>query len=726
MELGNFLGKLKGHEQEEPKQFLALILTDEVVQASVWSVVDQITQITSIGTPVEWDGDTGTTNELITAVDATIASATEGLTSEPNEVILGIPHIWTDKNGILGVKKELISKLSHELELRPIGYVVITDSILSYLKMQEGTPTTSILIQVSRAQLTLVLVRLGQIEAIENIGRGDDIVADVEEGISRFKLAENLPSRIVLFNSMHDLSEIIQSLLSVNWQTKFNFLHLPKIEALPKDIAIRALSVAGGSELAKSLGITLSPLPTPPLDQPEHKDPTPPPSDLLTPEEIGFTSASPKLDFIDPDDQPEENEPPLPPVAVPPTTRPKFTLPKFTLPRINLNLVGIKKHYLLWGGGILALILGIMALIYFIPHATFIVTVAPKTTDQDIELTLSTTASSIDFANQTVPAKIETLSESGELIKETTGKKIIGDPATGELTIYNRTTASKNFPKGTVLTAGSLKFSLDEEVQVASKSAGSDYVDVPGKATVKLTALAIGQDSNLSAGTEFTIASFGKDSYVGKNDNSLSGGTSQEVRVISQEDQGELVKELTAQLLTQLKDRVLSASNPGTGVYLIEDSAQVDEAIYSGKIGETAQSLKLNLTLTATLLHYATDDVLTLVNSAIDQAVPSGYVRADLPSQVELTAKNIEENAQTLEGTAKVKVTLIPTLDEPQLAKLIKGKTLTEIEQILAQAVPGYQSTVMEVTPKQIPPRLKVVPKNAFNIKFKIISASGT
>jgi len=159
MELGNFLGKLKGNKQEEPKKFLALILTDEVVQASVWSVGGGATEIISIGTPVEWDGDVGTTSELITAVDATISSATEGVGEDPSDVILGIPHSWTDKSDVLGVKKDFIIKIRKELELNIIGYVIITDSIISYLKLQEGTPSTSIIIQVSRDELTLLLVK---------------------------------------------------------------------------------------------------------------------------------------------------------------------------------------------------------------------------------------------------------------------------------------------------------------------------------------------------------------------------------------------------------------------------------------------------------------------------------------------------------------------------------------------------------------------------------------
>jgi hypothetical protein len=234
MELGNFLGKLKGEKQSAPEQFLALILTDEVVQAAVWQVVNEVTEVVSIGTPVEWDGDTGTTSELVTAVDATISSATEGIEDEPTGIILGVPHSWTDKNGLLGVKREFIKTISKELELKTLGFVVITDSILSYLKMQEGTPTTSILIQVSRDELILVLVRLGRIEGVETIGRSDDVVTDVTEGIARFKVVDNLPSRLILFNSMHSLDDLIQNLLSVDWPAEVQLSPHPKSKLYPR------------------------------------------------------------------------------------------------------------------------------------------------------------------------------------------------------------------------------------------------------------------------------------------------------------------------------------------------------------------------------------------------------------------------------------------------------------------------------------------------------------
>ncbi|MFZ2199970.1 MAG: hypothetical protein WAV40_04235 [Microgenomates group bacterium] len=730
MELGNFLGKLKGQTKEPAEKFLALILTDEVVQASVWSVVNEATEILAIGTPVEWDGDTGTTSELITAVDATISSATEGEKDEPSKVILGIPNSWIDKGGVLGVKKDFIVKIRKELDLETIGYVVITDSVLSYLKMQEGTPTTSILIQVSRDELAILLVRLGHIEAIETIGRSDDVVEDVAEGVARFKVLDNLPSRIILFNSMHNLDDIIQNLLSTDWPKQFNFLHTPKIEALPKDVAIRALSVAGGSEVAKSLGFSVA---ATTITNPELNQETSPvkeesnlievdESDYLSAEEIGFTQPLKeveKVDFIDPDDEPPIVAP-EPKVEKPKFVAPKITIPRFKLPTLKFALPHFNSLWIMIASGTLLFTGFILYLIYFLPKADITVSVIPKNLDQTIELTLSTQDSGVDYANAIVPAEVTTVSESGEKIAETTGKKTIGNPAKGDITIYNRTSTVKTLAKGVTLSAGSLKFTLDSETMVASGSSSNDYV---GKSTGNITASSIGEDSNLAAGTELTIASFGKDSYVAKNDAALTGGTSEEIQVVGKDDQKSLAKELTAELLEKLKSSSLDSSSPGIGIYLIEDSSVAEDVVYSAKTGESAKSLKLTMSIKATLLKYKTDEVTNLVNAAIDSEVPAGYVRAGLPSTVDLTASSISEDETKVKGTAKVQVALLPVIDSPKIISSIKGKNPSALESILSTSIPGYQSAVVSFTPKALPARLKSIPRITPHIKLVIMPA---
>ncbi|MFH1244135.1 MAG: hypothetical protein V1487_00965 [bacterium] len=690
MEIGSFLGKLKGKEKEELKQFLALVLTDEVVQAAVWQVVNEQTEIVALGTPVEWDGDTGTTRELITAVDATISSATEGMTQEPNEIILGILPSWTDKAGILGSKRDFIKNICHELELKPLGYVAITDSVLSYLKMQEGTPATSILIQVSRDELTLVLVRLGHIENLETIGRGDDVVTDVLEGIARFKVSDNLPSRIILFNNMHNLDEISQSLIAVEWQSQFKFLHIPKVETLPKDVTIRALALAGGSEVAKSLGFTLSePEVKPTLEVTEPE--------LVSPDEIGFGEEAEVVEEVVKE-------------------RKKMVI---KIPKIDWHFPVGKKSTLMALSIVMILTGGALWFTWILPSAQVDIWVTPKILDQEVDLTLSTTDVVVDITGGVVPAKLETTEATGEKIVEATGKKTVGEKAKGEVTIYNRTTLTKIFPKGTSISNGSLKYTLDSDVSVASKSAGSDYIDVPGKTTVAITAATLGSESNLAAQAEFTIMNFGRESYVAKNESALTGGTAEEIQVVAKEDQKSLVSSLTEELLTQITANI-QANSPGEAVYLITSTAKVNKEQYSAKVGEQAKTLQGNLTLAVSILHYQTSDVTELINSNIDQAIPAGFVRSPTPATVELTAETISDTGDQVKGQAKVQIALLPNWDLTALSTKLKGKRGSEIAEILEREIPGFQEVSTTIVPKWLPPRFKTMPRNAKKILITI------
>jgi hypothetical protein len=735
MELGDFLGKLKGGEKSEPQKFLALVLTDEVVQAAVWHVVNEQTEIVAVGTPVEWDGDTGTTAELVSAVDATISSAVEGLEAEPNGVILGISPGWTDAKGILGSKHDFIKTICRELELKPLGYVITTDSILSYLKMQEGTPTTSILIQVSRDELSLVLVRLGRVEGVETIGRSDDVVKDVIEGVARFKVADNLPSRIILFNSMHNLDDIIQNLLSIDWQAQFNFLHLPKVEALPKDVAIRSLAVAGGSEVAKSLGFTV-------LSQgsdPKEK------VDVVSAESVGFTSGdydalpATEIESFQPFDKnnviiPVEGEEALLPpeeIPTPKPTRLKLSLPAFSLPKLALPKFkfALPRYFhlpLLFIGGALTLILGFLFwFIWILPTAKVTIHLTPKTLTQDINLTLSTTAAAVDQGSSVVPATLATTSQTGEKTVPTTGKKIIGDPAKGDVTIYNRTSLPKTFAKGSLVSANSLKFTLDADVTVASSSTTIDPATLsstttPGTASISVTASAIGTDSNLPGSTEFTVGNFGKDSYLAKNTVAFTGGTSQEIQVVSKDDQAGAVKALTTELLASLASQT-GSNTPGIGTYLVNSSAKVTSESDSAKVGEKAISFTTNLTVSASLLSYKTADVSTLVNSAIDQAIPSGFTRTTIPATVDLSASTVNDKGDTVTGAAKVSISLLPVFDQAALAQSLKGKSASTIAPVLGARLPGYQSAEVQITPLWLPPRFKSLPLNPKNITFMLV-----
>lgn len=700
MAVGQLLQKLTGKDKTPPKMFLALVLTEEIVQAAIWQVEHEQTEVVALGTVVEWDGEAGTSNELVTAVDATIASATEGINGEINEVILGVPYSWTDSAGIVGSKRELIKKINHELELKPLGYVSLTDSVLTYLKMQEGSPATTILVQITKKDITIVLVRLGRIEGITVEMRKENIAEVIVEGITKIGVGDNLPTRFILFDNMHNLDEIAQELMQIPWQKHFAFLHLPKIETLPKDVTIRSVALAGGSEVARSLGfVSEEAKPEEETEEAgeevasrEQTGESENKEEFLSEEEIGFGV--------------EEKE------TVEKEVKPKreWKMPKITLPSLNIPKISLGK----WGviGGIFLLILILFGWGWWsIPRASITATVMPEWIDQEVSLTLTTDTNS-SVAGLSVPATIESTTVSGEKMIDTTGTKIIGDKASGEVTIYNRTDLNKTFTKGTVLTApGGIKFSLDADVAISSKSAGVDYVDVPGKATVKVSASAIGSESNLAANTELTVASFDKVSYVAKNETAFSGGTSQEIQVVAKDDYEVLTSELKKELVEQLK------TNPS---YLIVSSIKTASEEYTAKIGEEAKSVGLNMSLTASLLSYQNDDVKRLVEPQIQGAVPPGYSLAQIPVKVELTADSIDEEGSSVTGVAKVQIALLPTYDQGGVTRIIAGKTQSEVKQIIQSQIAGVDNLTIKLQPTWWINKSGRLPRNSSRIELTL------
>ncbi len=704
--------KLTGKQAAEPKKFLALVITDEVVQAAVWRVTDEQTEIVSLGSPVEWDGEVGTSSELVTAVDGTIASATEGVEGEINEIILGIPYSWIDKTGIVESKRTLIKKINQELELKTLGYVTLTDSVLTYLKMQEGSPTSAILVAIGKHELTVVLVRLGRIEAVR-VGKSEGkIEQELVSTLKEIGTNDNLPSRIILFDNMHSLDEIAQNLMQVPWQKEFEFLHLPKVEALPKDVAIRSLALAGGSEVARSLGFAIEE-----NQEIESEIQEPEVTTMIVgEEEIGFgINKSPEEPEIEAEeinniDEVEEE------LEVKQTPRIKWKMPHVTLPHWQLPRITWGKWW--WAiVGVLA-VAGVIGVTWWmVPQAEVMISVPVKWIDQEVPITLDT-GNGAAAGQNIVRASTQTVRVSGEKMSDTTGKKIIGDKASGEVTIYNRTTLNKIMAKGTTLTGpGGVKFSLDAEVSIASKSAGVDYVDVPGKATVKVIANAIGAESNMAAGTEFTIGSFGKDSYVAKNESAIGGGTSEEVQVVAKDDQKLIASELTRELSEQLEAQIQSGA--GEAQYLIPSSIKIESEKYSAKIGEEAKSVGLELTLTGTLLVYKVDEVRELIGANLNSAVPSGYSLADLPTQVELTASQDAKDEQVA-GVAKVRVALLPTYNLPELTKLMQGKSLAEAEAVIRQVIRDVSMVNVRVLPKWWPYKLRGIPHNSTRIKIAV------
>ena len=669
--------------------FFALEINHALVKCAIWSVINDKPQVLAVSSAQPWDD--RSEGELITAADAALTDAVSHVDPsgklDMHKVIFGLPTDWVGEDKIVSDRLHLLKALSDKLALQPVGYVVTPEAAVKFLQATEGVPPTAILIGFWPQTLEITLVRLGKIDGTQLVKKSPHLADDVVEGLSRFPQVDMLPSRMLLYNSGIDLEEIKQMLLAHPWQApqkKLPFLHFPKVEILPSDFTIRAVALAGGSEVAK-------------VEKPE--------TEIQSAQDLGFIADADILTHPRPFEAPLPPLPPLPPAPLPKFKfayrLPKFSLPPFHLPKFNLSLTLIILITSLLIGGA-----GLIAAYWFLPKAVVTLFVIPKPLEHEFELVAGSPSLPADSLEVTV---------SGDKSTPTTGSKLLGDKATGSVIITNNSGSARNLPVGTVITSPSgLKFVLDEVVTVASASGDATNLQA-GKVTVKTTASQIGADYNLSAGTVFRVGTYASLETAAKNDTAISGGTSRQAKAVAKADIEKLRTELVDNLKSQAKEQLLQQVGADQTIILESVTLQTVSEEFSRKVDEEADSVSLKDTIRARGLAVSKSQLQTLVDNQIKPKIPAGF---SFDTDVSQTFSVIKTDKNT--ATFKVRVTalLLPQIDTAEVARSIAGKYPDKAKEYL-QTLSSVGQIDFLITPK-FPSNLATLPRLPQNITISV------
>lgn len=688
---------LKKNETSTREYFFALEIDHGLVKSAVWSVVNDKPQVLAVSSNQPWDDKAE--SSLISAADAALSDASSHLDPsgkvEIHKVIFGLPSDWVGVDKISSSQLHLLKALSEKLDLVPVGFVVTPEAATKYLQSTEGVPPTIILIGFWPHTLEITLVRLGKIDGTHLVQKSSHLADDVTEGLSRFSDIDMLPSRMLLYDSGIDLEEVKQLLLAHPWQSPqkhLSFLHFPKVEILPSDFSIRAIALSGGSEVARATGLIS-------------------PSETETETTSESTHSAAELGFIQDEDVATQSPPPPPPpsepepvpVVVP--SKPKFKFPALHLPKIHLNFSAVAVISVL---ALLAVIGGLGAAYWYLPKAEVILFVTPKNLEHQFELVAG---------GKDLPAEVLEIPVSADKSIPVTGSKLVGDKATGSVTIFNNVPATRSIPAGTKITSPSgIKFVTDESTTVASGS-GSSSNPLPGKTTVKVTASSIGTDSNLSAGTEFSVGTYPLYETSAKNDTALSGGTSRQAKVVAKDDVAKLRSDLTDTLKNQAKDQL--SQKVSSDQQLIAESISLQSASedFNHKVDEETDNLSLKLSATAHGLAVSKSDLQSIVDAQVNPQIPSGYV-FDTDVTQSMTVKKADKTTATFQ--VRVSARLLPQIDAAQIAKDITGKYPDRVKEYL-QSLPAVGQIDILISPR-LPVFLATLPRIPSHITVSVRS----
>ncbi len=736
MNLKDFLINKDSHQE----LFWALVIEEGLVQSGIWYIGDATAEVVSIGAGIPWESE----EELIEATDAALSSAIQKLPEnypEPQKTVFGVSTSWVKEGEISPENLGKIKKLCAELSLTPVGFVVLPEAIAHLYKSEEGAPLNAIVLKSGDDNLELSVFKLGSLVGTTEVSRSVSLVDDVVEGLSRFDGVAPLPTRFIVYDGKEGgLEETKQILIQASWsEGKINFLHTPQVEILSTDGKVLATALAGGAEIGEVTAVVSG------QDDEENElaeegdseKETSEEQKSIPVEELGFVVGTDVSSMKKEDVQnitPIEASGPVVPQSVPSQVTNNIgkpnpiraagdylsksknlfhsfsakIFPKSTSgdPSKNKTLVAVLAIL-----GLLVLVVGILW--WFVQTAKITIFVAPKRAEESVQISFSTDGQS-DIIAGILPAKVLTDQVSGEKTKSTTGTKLIGNKATGSVQIANGNGAAISLASGTVLTSSSgFKFVTSSEASVS----GQLLPGSPGMATVDVSSVDIGSQYNLAKGEVFSVGNYSKALVAATSTGDFSGGSSQQIAAVGQDDQTSLEADLKSELGQSVKSNLLAKI---TEEYIfITDLAALETTseIFDHKVGEPADSLKLSLSLGATGLAADRAKLLEYAKGVFAGKAPSGYILSEDQINFKFTFAGSDTGGRYTYDVV-VGGNFLPEVDKEKIKSMILGKT-TAVATDYLNSIPGFDHADVLLQIK-FPDPLKTIPRIAKNISIDV------
>ena len=733
---------------EADKLFLAILFTDQSVQAGLWQVSNGLITILKQSEVYHYADH----HQALVKTDEALQHLGK-LSENVNEVVFGLKKDWISQSHLGENQKFLLKKVTEELSLKAVGYVVMTEALVHSLTVKEPHLSTIVCTSIDD-QLEVSLINRGKLAENVTVGQSVDLVSDLTEALARIQsklaaTATHLPSQILIVglgDNDDQLRQIQQAWLAHDWTRTQFFLQPPTIDILPPETMMMAVVSEGGRAVARAQGIMTQSL----IEEPHSPLPALAPVGSAT----DYTPIQSHQTLFPGSD----NDQPLVTATANVTkTRGRLSAgvnrflsrwpaqllnhgwrrPWPTQPTEHFEPRSTAAHhqaehhlpaqrtirwfehhltfvYFGFGAGLLVLIVvGYLALT-FNKTATVQLQLKAKLINQQLALTLDPQAKQSDPQRLVIKADRLTKTVNGAREQDTSGVKLVGDKATGTVNLLNKTDATKTLAAGTVLAKDQLKFMTNEEVTIASASVSqtsNGETKTYGKAQVKVTAAQIGADSNLAVSSLLQVADWAASSYQAEVQSALSGGSSREVRVLSKEDRNQLLSSLKKDLISQAQTAL--QTEVASDQYLVPTGqVKVVSSQFSAEVGQEVQSVELTMEAEIEALVYAKSELKPLAQALLQTALPSGYRWQDGVEPQILSQPAAATAAGVLILDADLSLPAIPDFDEVSWRRELAGQSISSGEAIL-RGKGEVESATIQLSPpitRWLSPNLPINP----------------
>jgi hypothetical protein len=286
----------------------------------------------------------------------------------------------------------------------------------------------------------------------------------------------------------------------------------------------------------------------------------------------------------------------------------------------------------------------------------------------------------------------------------------------GNVQIANGNSAAINLAAGAILTSSNgFKFVTNSSASIS----GQLLPGSPGTANIDVTAGDIGAQYNLAKGEIFSVGNYSKSLVAGTSTADFSGGSSQEIAAVSRDDQTNLENDLKSELTQNTKNNILAKIS--TDHIFVNDLAGVAITTenFDHKVGDSADSLKLSLSLNSTGIAADKSKLIEYAISVLKDKTPPGYsLKAD---QIDFKFTFVSLADGKYNYNVTIGANYLPQIDQGKIISLITGKTPAVVQNYFG-SIPGFDHAEVTLGIK-FPGPLGTLPRVVKNITIEVKSA---
>ncbi len=355
----------------------------------------------------------------------------------------------------------------------------------------------------------------------------------------------------------------------------------------------------------------------------------------------------------------------------------KIRVPNFEKFRNRFILGGIAAVVLI-GGAILALIV--------LPKATIKLKSDTSNIDTNLTLIADTNARALDDQNKLLPAISKEFRRTDTERVPASGQVDKGTKASGEVTLGLKDCSVKQvtIPAGTTVSTDNLSFITQDSANLQSVEVGGSCKNDAANSTKKVDVVSAtpGAQYNISSGKSFSVS--GYPSVGAGNDNAMSGGTSNIVKVISPADIDKGRQAIQNRANTTAPDD-LKNQIQDQGYYPIKETLVAgDPTVTTDRhANDEGDSVTVTSTTVYTMIGVKEKDLKSVTEASIRKKIQSGKqtIRDNGLSKATFRVQKTQESQTTL--AMHVVAVVGPDLDSTSIKKEIAGKGRDQTEQIL-------------------------------------------